>query len=87
MAQIKQSAVKPSTRKDKKFMRMVEKIEDGETVKKKTVHFGDPKLSIKKNQPERKANYCARSGGIKGKDDPFSANYQSRKMWECNDKG
>ena len=47
------------------------------------VAFGDPKLSIKKDQPARKKSYCARSGGIKGKSDRTSANYWSRKMWNC----
>lgn len=49
----------------------------------KKVRFGDPNMSIKKDQPERKKSYCARSGGIKGKGDKTSANYWSRKMWDC----
>lgn len=49
----------------------------------KLVRFGDPKLSIKKDQPDRKKSYCARSSGIKGSDDKFSANYWSRKAWNC----
>ena len=47
------------------------------------VRFGDPNMSIKKDQPKRKASYCARSGGIKGTTDKFSANYWSRKKWNC----
>jgi hypothetical protein len=47
------------------------------------VRFGDPKMSIKKDQPDRKKSYCARSGGIKGKSDRTSANYWSRKQWGC----
>ena len=47
------------------------------------VRFGDPNMSIKKDQPKRKASYCARSGGIKGANDRFSANYWSRKKWSC----
>ena len=47
------------------------------------VRFGDPKMSIKSDQPDRKKSYCARSGGIKGKSDRSSANYWSRKMWNC----
>ena len=47
------------------------------------VAFGDPKMSIKKDQPGRKKSYCARSGGIKGTKDRTSANYWSRKMWGC----
>jgi hypothetical protein len=51
--------------------------------KVKLVRFGDPKLSIKSGNPKRKASYCARSGGIKGKGDVFSANHWSRKAWRC----
>lgn len=51
--------------------------------KVKLVRFGDPDMSIKKDQPSRKKSYCARSGGIKGTDDKFSANYWSRKKWNC----
>lgn len=47
------------------------------------VRFGDPKMSIKKDQPDRKASYCARSRGIKGTTDKTSPNYWSRKKWEC----
>jgi len=53
----------------------------GEEVKKVT--FGDPQMSIKKDQPARKRSYCARSSGIKGANDKFSANYWSRRMWDC----
>lgn len=49
----------------------------------KLVRFGDPNMSIKKNRPKRKKSYCARSGGIKGKNNKFSANYWSRKKWNC----
>ena len=34
------------------------------------------------NKP-RKASYCARSGGISGKSSKLSANYWSRKAWDC----
>ena len=84
MSKIVQGAVKRSTRDVKKSMRVVKKLADsGKVLKEKTVHFGDPELNIKKGQPARKESYCARNGGIKGKDDPFSANYQSRKAWDC----
>jgi hypothetical protein len=63
----------------KKFAVYVKK-DNGNVVK---VRFGDPKMSIKKDQPGRKKSYCARSGGIKGKSDRTSANYWSRKMWNC----
>jgi len=49
----------------------------------KIVRFGDPELSIKKNQPSRKRSYCARSGGIKGTTNKLSANYWSRRAWDC----
>ena len=54
---------------------------EGDQVKK--INFGDPKMSIKKDQPARKKSYCARSGGIKGKTSKLSANYWSRKAWNC----
>ena len=51
--------------------------------KVKLVRFGDPKLSIKKDQPARKKSYCARSAGIKGENNIFSANWWSRRAWGC----
>jgi len=56
-------------------------VKDGDKVKK--INFGDPNMSIKKNIPGRKKSYCARSGGIKGTNNKLSANYWSRKMWNC----
>ncbi len=53
----------------------------GDTVR--LVRFGDPKMSIKKDQPNRKSSYCARSGGITGGQGKLSANYWSRKAWDC----
>ena len=53
----------------------------GDEVKK--VNFGDADITIKKEQPDRKKSYCARSLGIKGTNDKFSANYWSRKKWNC----
>ena len=47
------------------------------------VRFGDSKMSIKKSKPANKASYCARSGGIKGTANKLSANYWSRKAWNC----
>ena len=47
------------------------------------VRFGDANMTIKKNQPSRKKSYCARSGGIKGKTNKLSANFWSRRAWEC----
>ena len=54
--------------------------------KAQKVNFGDKKLSIKKDQPNRKKSYCARSGGITGKKDVTSANYWSRKAWNCEEE-
>jgi len=51
--------------------------------KTKLIRFGDANMSIKKDQPKRKKSYCARSSGIKGTDDKFSANYWSRRAWNC----
>jgi len=62
----------------KKFVVLAKK---GDQVK--MVRFGDKNMSIKKDQPKRKASYCARSGGIKGTADKFSANYWSRRKWSC----
>lgn len=45
------------------------------------VRFGDPNLSIKKNQPDRKRSYCARSEPLGN--DKTKANYWSRRQWEC----
>jgi hypothetical protein len=59
---------------------VVRACKDGQS---KVVRFGDANMSIKLSQPERKASYCARSGGIKGTGDKFSANYWSRKAWKC----
>ncbi len=62
----------------KKFV--VKACDQGE---EKIVRFGDPVLKIKKNIPSRKKSYCARSGGIKGGKGKLSANFWSRKAWEC----
>ena len=49
----------------------------------KLIRFGDPNMKIKKSNPKNKKSYCARSGGIKGTKSKLSANYWSRKQWEC----
>ena len=54
---------------------------EGNEVRK--INFGDPNMTIKKNNPARKKSYCDRSGGIKGKSSKMSANYWSRKAWDC----
>ena len=51
--------------------------------KEKLIRFGDANMSIKKNRPARKKSYCARSSGIKGGKGKMSANYWSRKAWDC----
>lgn len=61
----------------KKFV--VKACENG---KEKIVRFGDPNMKIKKYIPARKKSYCARSSGIKGHG-KLSANYWSRKAWDC----
>jgi hypothetical protein len=47
------------------------------------IRFGDANMTIKKNQPDRKKSYCARSGGIKGASNKLSANWWARKSWGC----
>jgi hypothetical protein len=51
--------------------------------KAKKVNFGDKTLSIKKGNPARKRSYCARSSGQGNLKDKTSANYWSRRAWEC----
>jgi len=51
--------------------------------KEKLIRFGDANMSIKKDQPKRKKSYCARSAGIKGGKGKMSANYWSRRAWNC----
>ena len=68
-------------RSDREGKKMMVLAKQGETVK--LIHFGDSSMTIKKNIPERKRSYCARSGGIKGGDNKLTANYWSRKAWNC----
>jgi len=49
----------------------------------KLIRFGDANMTIKKDRPARKKSYCARSAGIKGGKGKMSANYWSRKAWDC----
>lgn len=51
--------------------------------KEKIVRFGDPKMPDGTSNAKRRKSYCARSGGIKGKNNKLSANYWSRKQWRC----
>lgn len=59
---------------------VVKACQNGE---EKIVRFGDPDMKIKKSVAKRRKSYCARSGGIKGTDNKLSANYWSRKAWDC----
>ena len=58
---------------------IVKACKDG---KEKLVRFGHS-MPDGSNNKERKKSYCARSGGIKGKNDKFGKNYWSRKNWKC----
>lgn len=51
--------------------------------KERIIRFGDANMSIKKSNPSRKKSYCARSGGIKGTSNKLSANWWSRRAWDC----
>jgi hypothetical protein len=58
-------------------------VRDPKTGNIKKVNFGDKHLSIKKDQPARKRSYCARSSGQGNLTNKTSANYWSRRAWEC----
>jgi hypothetical protein len=58
-------------------------VRDPSTGNVKKVNFGDKKLSIKKDQPARKRSYCARSSGQGNLNKKTSANYWSRRAWDC----
>jgi hypothetical protein len=58
-------------------------VRDPSTGNVKKVNFGDKKLSIKKDQPGRKRSYCARSSGQGNLNKKTSANYWSRRAWDC----
>lgn len=62
----------------KKFV--VKACQDG---KEKIVRFGDANMEIKRDSPERKKSYCARSKGIGGLANKLKANYWSRRQWRC----
>jgi hypothetical protein len=73
---------KPMAGDVKKSKVYVDPDGDGKAQK---VNFGDKTLSIKKNIPDRKKSYCARSGGQGNLNDKTSANYWSRKAWNCEE--
>lgn len=58
-------------------------VEDPKTGNVKKVEFGDPNMRIKKNSDAHRESYCARSAGQGNTDDKTSANYWSRKAWNC----
>ena len=64
--------------------KMVVLAKKGDQVK--VVRFGhkDYEDFRQHGDEKRRKNYCARSGGIKGKADKFSANYWARSaLWSC----
>ena len=65
---------RPSSRADKKYMRTV-------TVGDRTrlVHYGDPNLEMRRDDPERRRNFLARHN-CSGKRDPFAPGF-----WACLD--
>lgn len=65
-----------SNKKDKKY-----KVNVGD----EEVHFGAKGYTIAPGTMKGD-RYCARSFGIKGKDNIRSANFWSRKMWDCRGK-
>lgn len=58
-------------------------VKDPQTGNVKKVNFGDKNMTIKKNQPGRKRSYCARSSGQGNLSKKTSANYWSRRAWNC----
>ena len=71
---------KPMAGDIKKSKVYVDPDGDGKAQK---VNFGDKNLSIKKNIPARKRSYCARSSGQGNLTNKASANYWSRRAWNC----
>lgn len=69
----------PKRTPDENKTHVVKACQDGE---EKLVRFGS-KMPDGDHNKKRKKSYCARSSGIKGKDDKFSANHWSRKNWKC----
>jgi len=73
---------KPMKGDVKKSKVFVDPDGDGKAQK---VNFGDKNLSIKQHIPARKKSYCARSGGQGNLTDKTSANYWSRRAWNCEE--
>jgi len=74
------SKITRSNRKGKKY-----KVRVCQKKKCKTIHFGATGYRIAPGT-KKGDNYCARSSGIKGADDPMSANYWARRIWGCEGK-
>jgi hypothetical protein len=69
------------TQGDVKKFKVYVKNKSGKVIK---VNFGSKDYNIKKNNPDRKKSYCARSKGIEGGGtDKTKANYWSRRQWKC----
>ena len=58
-------------------------VEDPKTGNVKKVEFGDPNMRIKKNSDAHRESYCSRSAHLSDPGDKTSANYWSRKAWNC----
>ena len=69
--------MKGDTKKSKVY------VKDPKTGNVKKVEFGDPNMRIKKNSDAHRESYCARSAGQGNTEDKTSANYWSRKAWNC----
>lgn len=75
----KKYRIRKSPRKNKQLMAV-------NIVNDEKVHFGDPDMPELPGTKRGDA-YCARSSGIKGRKDPKSANFWSRKyLWNCEGK-
>lgn len=61
-------------------MRVVVQTNDGKVIRKKTVHYGDPNMKIRKSNPKARKNFRARHRCDTAKD-PFTARYHSCKNW------
>lgn len=70
---LRKKASKTCTKGNKKFRKVV----NG-----RCVRFGDPNMTIKKNNPKRRRAFCARHR-CKDKRDPATPGYQSCKKWNC----
>jgi hypothetical protein len=70
------SGQRASTRPDKKYMRTVRY-----QGKERVVHYGDPNMTIKRSDPERRKAFMARHN-CDSKKDPFAPGFWSCVAWE-----